>query len=115
MTEESYQQGRKVMASANYRRGMITVAKGQVARWTKIEATYRNNLQPGRAEGARKQLEKAFMKLQEARDKFAEIKFPPSDLPPTVVERCPDCGGRLKNDNKYLSECTCKIQNNDES
>jgi hypothetical protein len=114
MTEESFQQGRKVMASANYRRGMITVAKGQVARWTRMEASFRANLQHGRADGAKKQLEKAFMKLQEARNKFAELKFPPSDLPPAVVERCPDCGGRLVSGSKYISECTCKIQNNDE-
>lgn len=63
MTEESYQQGRKVMQSANYRRGLITKAKGNVAKWTKIEMSFRSNLQPTRADGAKKMLDRALEEL----------------------------------------------------
>lgn len=80
MTEAQFQEARKVMQSANYRRGIITAAKGDVAKWTKIEDSYRQDLQPGKAEGAKKMLTKAMDRLKQAREKFAEIMLPPEDF-----------------------------------
>ena len=80
MTEESYQQGRKLMQRANYMRGMITKAKGNVAKWTKIEMAHRENLNEGQANGARNALEKALKKLEEMRKRFTELKFPEDNI-----------------------------------
>lgn len=80
MTEESYQQCRKLMQSINYQRGLITKAKGEVSKWTKIEMSYRSNLQEEKANGARKMLDFAIVKLEERRARFAAIKFPDSNI-----------------------------------
>jgi len=80
MTEESFQQGRKVMQKANYWRGKITIAKGNVGKWTKIEATYLQNMQPQRAVGAKKMLDKAMKRLTEVREVFSQINFPDSNI-----------------------------------
>lgn len=76
MTEQSYQECRKIMQSANYLRGRITEAKGEVAKWTNIESSYRDNLQPDRADGAKKILDIAMKRLKEARERFTDIRFP---------------------------------------
>jgi hypothetical protein len=76
MTENQYQLTRKVMASANYVRGKITAAKGEVAKWTKIEASYREQLKEGQANGAAKKLYTAMKRLEEVRKRFADIKLP---------------------------------------
>jgi hypothetical protein len=92
MTEYSYQLGRRIMAQANYRRGIITSAKGNVTKWTQIEYEARKNLKHAQADGALKQLEKALKKLDEERAKFAALKFPESDLPEPKPVRCQLCG-----------------------
>lgn len=92
MTEESYQQARKVMQSANFIRGMITAAKGEVARWTAIEDSHRRNLKEAQAEGAKKMLHKALLKLAAQREKFAKLQFPDPNIKkeykPTLCKTC---------------------------
>ena len=80
MTEDQYQAARKVMQTANWMRGEITTAKGEVAKWTKIEASFRENLQPTRADGAKKMLDKAMEMLHAARKRFADLKLPDEDV-----------------------------------
>lgn len=107
MTEESFQEGRKIMQKANWIRGIITTKKGEVAKWTNIEDSFRKNLQPERADGAKKMLDRAIIKLKEAREKFAVMKFPESDI---VVEvtRCKECGTKIAVGNNYCGECMCE-------
>lgn len=81
MTEESYQQCRKLMRTINHQRGLLTKAKGEVAKWTAIEDGYRRNMKPGQADGAKKKLDKAMDDLRKLRDNFASFKFPDSNLP----------------------------------
>lgn len=104
MTEESYQQARKIMQRANYMRGMITTAKGNVAKWTKIEAAFREQLQESRADGAKKMLDVAMKKLKEARDKLTELKFPDSDII-IQIKRCAGCGVKISTDNQFCEKC----------
>ena len=80
MTEDQYQAARKVLQTANWMRGEITTAKGEVAKWTKIEASFRENLQPTRADGAKKMLDKAMEMLHAARKRFADLKLPDEDV-----------------------------------
>src|SRR6478609_2369579 len=110
MTEESFQQARKVMQSANYLRGMITTAKGSVAKWTKLESANRTNLEQAKADGCKKALDIAIGKLQKARDKFAALKFPENDIPNKRVEsiQCEGCGARIAKGNTYCGECLCE-------
>lgn len=85
MTEAQFQATRKVMQSANVIRGLITAAKGDVAKWTAIEDGHRNNLRPGQADGAKKCLDKAIAKLAKLRKQFADVKLPDENAaPPTV-------------------------------
>lgn len=108
MTEESFQQGRKVMQKANYWRGVITNAKGNVAKWTKIESSYRTNLQPSRADGAKQLLDKAMKRLQEVRDVFESIKFPENNVKSIKKEnvQCDLCGNKVENtDSIYCNYC----------
>jgi len=84
MTEDQYQAARKVLQTANYLRGEITTAKGEVAKWTKIEDSFRQNLQPTRADGAKKMLEKAMKRLADARKRFSDMKLPGEDVGPGV-------------------------------
>lgn len=76
MTEETYQQARKIMQKANWIRGKITEAKGKVAQYTNMEDTYIQNMQPGRADWARKMILKAIEKLDEWRQQFKDLRFP---------------------------------------
>lgn len=79
MTEAQYQAARKVMQSANYMRGMITKAKGEVAKWTALEDGYRRNLKPGQADGAKKALIKAMERLDKERARFKALQLPGED------------------------------------
>jgi|SRR3989304_8477154 len=110
MTEESYQQGRKFMQSCNYVRGLITKAKGDVSKWTKIEMSYRSDLQHGKADGAKKMLEKALLKLESLRLKFDNMKFPESNIVKVRVEsvQCEGCGENIAKGNTYCGECLCE-------
>jgi hypothetical protein len=76
MTEQQYQAGRKVMASANFRRGKITMCKNEVGRLTSLEGHYRENMRHAQADGVQKMILVAIEKLKEARQKFADLKFP---------------------------------------
>lgn len=107
MTEESYQQARKVMVVANSRRGYITIAKGNVAKWSRIEDAYRQDGKESQAEGAKKMLAKALEKLDEMRKKFADLKFPDSDIENvyTQMTQCDICGALIKKGNTYCDEC----------
>lgn len=96
MTEQSYQQCRKLMQKINYARGQITKQKGEVARWTQIEAIHRQELREGQANGAKKMLERAMKKLDEFRDKFAAISFPDSNIQKTYkANSCNACKAPL--------------------
>lgn len=99
MTEAAFQAARTIMQKANYTRGLITKAKGDVAKWTKIEDTYRRDNQSAKAEGARKYLLKAMETLKKHQKTFADIKFPDNDLvAPHKQNTCQTCGepiGRL--------------------
>lgn len=104
MTETSFQECRKVMQKANWLRGKITDAKGDVAKWTKVEQSHRENMRPTMADGAKKILDKALAKLEEWRKKFAELEFPESNLPPTAEERCAECGVKIKKGEEHVCE-----------
>lgn len=110
MTEESYQQGRKFMQSCNYVRGIITKCKGEVAKWTKIEMAARENMQEGQANGAKKALEKAMIRLDKERKKFADMTFPDSNIVKNKVEsvQCEGCGAKIAKGNTYCGECLCE-------
>lgn len=111
MTEESFQQGRKIMASANYLRGIITKAKANVGKWTKLEDANRRNLKEATADGCKKKLDQAMIRLNEVREKFAAIKFPESDI---VIKKegakaqCQQCGNPVAIGNDYCGECLCE-------
>lgn len=79
MTENQYQAARKIMASANYIRGKITAAKGEVAKWTKIEDSHRKELREAQANGAKKKLYTAQKRLEEVRQRFSDLKLPDED------------------------------------
>jgi hypothetical protein len=110
MTEESCQQARKVMQSANYIRGKMTKAKGEVAKWTNIEDSHRREMRPGQADGAKKMLERAIGKLDKIRQQFADLKFPAENLPTPKVEKaqCEGCGATVAKGNNYCGECLCE-------
>lgn len=107
MTEESYQQGRKFMQSCNYVRGQITKAKGDVAKWTKIEMSHRDNMQHGKADGAKKMLEKALSRLDAIRLKFEKMKFPDSNIVKIKTEssQCEGCGEKISKEDIYCQKC----------
>ena len=109
MTEESYQACRKIMQTINYRRGMIAKAKGDVAKWTKIEDVHRRNLQEGQANGAKKALEKALIRLAKERAVFADLKFPDSNIKKEyVAAKCSECGCAVAIGNTICGECACE-------
>jgi hypothetical protein len=108
MTETSFQIARKVMASANYVRGQITKAEGEVAKWTRMAGSHRENLREGQAVGCEKMIVKAIEKLQERRKKFADMQFPDPNLT-EIQSRCETCGAKVPAGHKYCDndECMC--------
>lgn len=110
MTEESYQQCRKVMQSINYLRGRITKQEGEVAKWTRMEDVHRIELREGQANGAKKCLEKALAKLIDLRVKFEAITFPDSNIVKPKVQKvqCESCGASIAIGNTYCGECLCE-------
>ena len=91
MTEKAFQEARKLMQRANYVRGMITVAKGNVAKWSNIEDAHKRDLKESSAVGANNMLQRAISKLKEQQQKFADLKFPDDNLTETI-NRCITCG-----------------------
>lgn len=80
MTEKQYQEARKVMQKANWLRGRITEAKGNVAKWTCIEDDHRRNLRTAQADGTKKLINRAIDQLAAWRKKFEDLKLPPEDF-----------------------------------
>lgn len=80
MTEESFQQCRKIMGSANYVRGLITTAKNNICRLTRLEDGLRRNLKHPQADGISKKILISIQRLEKLRAQFAEMKFPESDI-----------------------------------
>lgn len=78
MTEAQYQAARKVMQSANWMRDQMITAKRDIAKWTRIEASLRESLQP--TGYAKKMLDKAMEMLHAARKRFADLKLPDEDF-----------------------------------
>lgn len=91
MTEESYQECRKVMQKINCLRGLITNAIGEVRKWSNIESSFREKGEETRANGAKKMLDKALEKLDERKKKFSAMNFPDSNIT-KVATRCKECG-----------------------
>lgn len=110
MTEESFQQCRKVMQRANHLRGLITKWKNDVGKWTKIEGTHRDNLHEAQAIGASKMLDKAMTKLKEVREKFEMLNLPDSNIivVKTKKVQCEGCGSLIAEGNTYCGECLCE-------
>src|SRR6185295_19925773 len=110
MTEESYQQGRKFMRQVNRLRGLITKAKGEIAKWSNIEDSNIKELRPGPAVGAKKCLQKAMAHLDELRIKFDNMQFPDSNI--VIVKKasvqCDGCGQPIAIGNTYCGECLCE-------
>lgn len=107
MTEESFQQGRKIMASANSLRGYITKAEAAVGKWTKIEDVHRRELREEQANGAKKCIDKALIRLKSLRDKFSAMKFPDSDIPTDkYATKCKECGRKVPYGTDYCNSCT---------
>ena len=107
MTEESYQQGRKIMQRANYLRGRITDAKGKVGKWTKIQMSFDENKQTAKAEGARKMLDFALIELDKRRKVFDDLEFPDSNIANLKKEtaQCEICGTQIDKGLEYCERC----------
>lgn len=109
MTEESFQQCRKTMQSANHLRGMITAAKGNVAKWGRMEDVHRREMREGQANGAKKCLDRALKKLDDLRLRFAAMKFPDSDIKKEYKAAiCKGCSSPVAQGNDYCGECLCE-------
>lgn len=109
MTEESFQQCRKVMQKANRLRGRITTAKANVSKWTKIEQAYKDQLKESNAIGAGKMLDKAMAKLTEVREKFESMQLPDSNIIVAKIRKvqCESCGSLIDEGQIFCSECRC--------
>lgn len=107
MTEQSFQECRKVMQQANYWRGVITTCKNNIKKWTKLEDHHRRELRQGQADGCKKLIEKGMKRLEAAREKFASFTFPDNNLPPVqaTVILCDLCGGKCNEGETYCEEC----------
>lgn len=105
MTDAAYEAAKLVMQKANYTRGLITKAKGDVAKWTKIEDTYRRDGQTTRAEGARKYLLKAMETLNKHKKTLSDLKFPDNDLVAVHKQStCQTCGEPIGKLDKFCSD-----------
>src|SRR5690242_2653551 len=104
MTEESFQQARKVMASANYLRGLITAAEKRVAKWGNLEDANRRSLKEAQADGCKNTLQNAIKKLEELRSQFAAMVFPEPNIV-VEVNRCKECGCKIATGNTLCGEC----------
>ncbi len=80
MTDDAYEECKKVMQQASYLRGKITQAKESVKKYTRFESNHREQMQPGKADAAKKSLDKAMSQLKQRRLAFAALQFPDSNL-----------------------------------
>lgn len=107
MTEESYQQARTVMQKANGMRGMIAKRKGEVAKWSKIQDTFREQLREAQADGAKKMLDIAMKKLALAKEAFAKLKFPENNIHKQYIGgTCKVCSATCASGSNLCGECT---------
>jgi predicted nucleic acid-binding Zn ribbon protein len=105
MTEAAYQAAKAVMNKANIIRGRITKAKGNVAKWTRIEDVYRREGNTSRADGTRKIVLKAIEQLKKTQQEFINLKFPDNDLKPVIKENiCKTCGEPIPKTEKYCND-----------
>jgi hypothetical protein len=108
MTEDAFQQARKIMQQGNYLRGIITSRKGDVVKWTKIEDVHRMEGRERQADGAKKMLQKSLEKLDEARREFSILKFPDNDLIVKKNKKVPCenyCGNLIDEGEVFCKEC----------
>lgn len=91
MTEESFQQCRKVMQVANHTRGMITTALESVRKWESLLDYHKKKgtLDLSKIEA---KLSKSYENLQKWKDKFASLEFPDSNIKERQKTRKP-CKG----------------------
>lgn len=80
MTEESFQQCKKVMKKANTLRRLITVSKKQVAELFEIEQLYLEKEKYLQAEATRKNIDKVLKVLNDRKKRFEELVFPDSNI-----------------------------------
>lgn len=80
MTEDSFQQAQKIMQQAVRYRRTIATQKAEVKKWTALEDYHRIEKRETRRESAQRLLDKAIQRLKEAREKFAALTFPDSNL-----------------------------------
>lgn len=80
MTEDSFQQARKIMQQAIRYRRTIATQKAEVKKWTALEDHHRIEKSETRRESAKRLLDKALQRLKEAKEKFAALTFPDSNL-----------------------------------
>lgn len=106
MTEAAFQACRKVMQRANYRRGQITKAEANVAKWTAFEQYHRTHLHESQADGAAKNVEKAIKRLEEERQRFADLLFPDNNLA-EAFSRCKECGSKTEYGIEYCGYDMC--------
>lgn len=107
MTEESYQQARKLMQQLNYLRGQITTAKNAVAKWTRLEAVYAATGNMKQEENAKTYLVNAINHLGGLRKMWDAIQFPASNLPTPRVSQayCRICQMPISTSEQYCPQC----------
>src|SRR5688572_20191869 len=105
MTEESFQRARKLMQQLNHLCGLITKAKGDVARWTTLEDMCTRDGKDSTK--AKEMLDRSIRKLSELRAQFASIIFPPHDLqtPKSPINYCRVCQTQIPVNDQYCHDC----------
>ncbi len=105
MTEESFQQARKVMQKANHLRGRITAAKQLVGKWIRILEEHKAN---GRdTDKTQAVVDTQMAKLESVRAKFDAMKFPDHNIvvvKPKMVQ-CENCGNLTPEGDTYCKNC----------
>lgn len=103
MTEESFQQCRKVMQKANFIRGKITENRENVGKWSRINDEHSTSK-------TKETLDRAISKWNEWKAKLAALKFPESDIIVAKKEtvQCEGCGANIASGNTYCGECLCE-------
>jgi hypothetical protein len=105
MTNAAYEEGKKIMQKASLIRGKITKAKGNVAKWTKIEDVFRRDGNISRADGARKIVLKAIGELNKIKKELIDLKFPDNDLKPIIKQNtCKTCGEPIGKSDTYCND-----------
>jgi predicted nucleic acid-binding Zn ribbon protein len=105
MTEAAYQAARTLMSKANHIRGRITKAKGNVAKWTRIEDVYRREGNLTKADGTRKIILRAIDQLKSIQKEFEDLKFPDNNLKAIAKQNtCKTCGEPIGKNDSYCND-----------